>query len=283
VLAAGTLLARVSHARMPSPSPKPRTFELAPLVLASALLHVIGFASLAQIRFTRGGDSSASDFRDEEAPGFVLLDLRPTLVAQPEPELQAPAPAPAPLEMDLSPSPEPCAEAREVEPEPSPEPLCSPESPRAAPAQPALPVAGAAVRAFYALALWTAGTLAAAPAPAAAHPATSAPAASAAPVGAARAGPRPAPAARLLRSCEPRYPSRCIHLGIEGSVLCRMHVDTSGKVLEVEIVESSGHAELDREAQRALAQWRFEAPRLDGRALESRVLHRVTFRLRARR
>jgi protein TonB len=99
------------------------------------------------------------------------------------------------------------------------------------------------------------------------------------------ASPAPTPApvvadAVPLATPRPGYPRLSRRAGEEGSVLCRLHVGADGRVRTVEVVESSGHERLDRAAAETLAAWQFEPRREDGRAVDARVLHRVTFRLR---
>lgn len=87
-------------------------------------------------------------------------------------------------------------------------------------------------------------------------------------------------APRPLATDPPDYPRACVRRGIEGRTLCRMHVDATGHVEGVDIMESSGNRELDRAAASALRRWRFEPPLRAGRPIASFVLHWVTFRLR---
>lgn len=87
-------------------------------------------------------------------------------------------------------------------------------------------------------------------------------------------------APRVLSAPKPEYPDACRRRRIEGSVLCRMHVDRDGRVTDVDIVEPSGDERLDRAAVRALERWRFDPPRRAGEKLDSKVLHRVSFRLK---
>lgn len=82
-----------------------------------------------------------------------------------------------------------------------------------------------------------------------------------------------------LEAPPPVYPSACVRRGEEGSVLCALHVDTAGRVTEVEVLQSSGHRRLDEAAKTALRRWRFEPARKDGRVVHARIQHRVHFRL----
>jgi protein TonB len=95
--------------------------------------------------------------------------------------------------------------------------------------------------------------------------------------------PGPAPPAVVepvpLEMPPPAYPRLARRAGEEGSVLCRLDLAPSGEVVAVEVLESSGSARLDEAARLALARWRFEPRRVDGRPVAAQVLHRVTFRL----
>ena len=55
---------------------------------------------------------------------------------------------------------------------------------------------------------------------------------------------------------EPSFPREAIRRGLTGRVVAWVHVAPSGNVTSVEIRESSNHL-FDREAVRALSQWKF--------------------------
>jgi protein TonB len=82
-----------------------------------------------------------------------------------------------------------------------------------------------------------------------------------------------------LEAPPPVYPLACVRSGKEGSVLCALHISTAGRVTAVEVLQSSGHLQLDEAAKTALARWRFEPARKDGHAIAARIQHRVRFRL----
>ncbi len=60
------------------------------------------------------------------------------------------------------------------------------------------------------------------------------------------------------QSPKPLYPARAVRLGLEGSVLFRIHVDHEGKVSKLEIEELACPQILLRAAKKALLQWRFQ-------------------------
>ena len=83
------------------------------------------------------------------------------------------------------------------------------------------------------------------------------------------------PERRLLESPTHAYPRVATMRLLEGTVVLRMIVDPSGRVVEVELVSSSGHGSLDRAAIAAARGYRFEA----GEGTLT-VLRPFTFRLR---
>ena len=98
-----------------------------------------------------------------------------------------------------------------------------------------------------------------------AGPSAQPPAAAAA---AATAAPPPAPApepavtppignAAYLRNPPPHYPQAAQEEGWEGRVILRVHVDASGRPVDVELHASSGHDLLDKAALAAVRHWTF--------------------------
>ena len=90
--------------------------------------------------------------------------------------------------------------------------------------------------------------------------ATASPATAAAPASAAPSPGTPGvPAgARPLAPLRPRYPAWSRRLGHEGRALIGARVGADGRARDVRVVASSGFAELDREAARAVREARFE-------------------------
>jgi protein TonB len=109
-------------------------------------------------------------------------------------------------------------------------------------------------------------------------PADTAPAASTAPVKPQASAPGYGLAS--LGNPPPRYPSTARRRGLEGRVVLRVHVDADGTANRVEVMESSGHALLDRAARRAVLRWRFVPARLAGVPVTGTVDVPVTFRLK---
>ena len=78
----------------------------------------------------------------------------------------------------------------------------------------------------------------------------------------------------------PAYPSEALRAGVQGTVLLKVLVDTSGKPVQVAIERSSGSRILDDTArQHVLAAWRFHAAMRDGHAIEAWALVPVKFNL----
>lgn len=79
---------------------------------------------------------------------------------------------------------------------------------------------------------------------------------------------------------KPEYPPQAYLAGIEGRVLLRLHIAATGHVEQVEIVQSSGHAILDRAAVEAVSSWRGRPARRGDRPVPSTQLLPVRFQLR---
>jgi protein TonB len=84
-----------------------------------------------------------------------------------------------------------------------------------------------------------------------------------APVSTAEPQPAPVAVARYdadyLNNPPPGYPQQSRRLGEEGQVLIRVQVSADGKVLSVELKQSSGFERLDQAALKAVAKYRFTA------------------------
>lgn len=78
----------------------------------------------------------------------------------------------------------------------------------------------------------------------------------------------------------PNYPPRERRLGHEGVVTLRVLVGADGAVVRVELLRSSGHPGLDREAVRAVEGWRFVPGQRHGAPFACATDIEVEFRLR---
>lgn len=77
----------------------------------------------------------------------------------------------------------------------------------------------------------------------------------------------------------PKYPELARRRGQEGRTLLQVEVSASGRPLNVEIAESSGHALLDEAALEAVARWRFQPAQRSGAAVAGTVEVPILFRL----
>ena len=78
----------------------------------------------------------------------------------------------------------------------------------------------------------------------------------------------------------PPYPRDSVRNGDEGTVLLQVLVDVDGRPLAVDIVDGSGHRELDKAARRhVLANWRFRPATRDGRPVQAIGLVPIEFSL----
>ena len=83
----------------------------------------------------------------------------------------------------------------------------------------------------------------------------------------------------LLDNTPPTYPAAAIARGLEGTVLLRLYIATTGMVERVEVVTSSGHGILDAAAVEAVSRWRARPAQRAGIAVPTVELLPVRFRL----
>ncbi len=76
----------------------------------------------------------------------------------------------------------------------------------------------------------------------------------------------PAPDARY-RNEPPRYPPKAARVGAEGTVQLVVKVAPDGRALGVDVLTSSGNADLDQEARRAVELWHFRPARAGASAV----------------
>ena len=86
-------------------------------------------------------------------------------------------------------------------------------------------------------------------------------------------------ALRARSSPRPEYPAGARRRGEEGAVTCRLTIERSGRVLDVQLVTSSGFPDLDAAALHALRRWRFDSLERLTRAERVVVVHRLRFEL----
>ncbi|MCA9247853.1 MAG: energy transducer TonB [Planctomycetales bacterium] len=78
----------------------------------------------------------------------------------------------------------------------------------------------------------------------------------------------------------PVYPTAAYAAKLEGTVLLELTVAIDGRVSQVHVLRSSGHAILDGAAVNAVKQWRGAPARLDGRPVETTETLPIRFQLR---
>ena len=81
---------------------------------------------------------------------------------------------------------------------------------------------------------------------------------------------------------EPFYPPQVIREGGEGTVLLSIYILADGRVGEVRLDRSSGHAKLDESAMREAKRWRFVPGTSDGKPMAMWKQLPVTFKLNTR-
>jgi protein TonB len=79
---------------------------------------------------------------------------------------------------------------------------------------------------------------------------------------------------------QPRYPPTARRLGIQGTTLLRVFVASDGRVADVGVERTAGHADLDEAAADAVRRWRFEPARQGDEPVAMWVLLPVEFRLK---
>jgi periplasmic protein TonB len=82
-----------------------------------------------------------------------------------------------------------------------------------------------------------------------------------------------------FRNREPVYPPEAARRAEHGAVILLIHVSPEGLASSVDVLESSGHASLDRAAHDAVAAWHFRPAVKDGQPIPFDMPIRVTFQL----
>lgn len=85
--------------------------------------------------------------------------------------------------------------------------------------------------------------------------------------------------ATVGRRVDPVWPIEARRARMQGTVVLAVTISPEGVPAAVDVLRSSGHFLLDRAAQEALWQWRFDPARRGGVAVEERIAIPVTFRL----
>ncbi|MDP3539520.1 MAG: TonB family protein [Azonexus sp.] len=85
--------------------------------------------------------------------------------------------------------------------------------------------------------------------------------------------------ADYLTNPKPTYPPASRKLREEGTVYLRVHVDTDGRAIEVELKKSSGISRLDQSALDTVSKWRFVPARRGNIQVASWVVVPIVFSL----
>ncbi|MEW9625763.1 energy transducer TonB [Rhodanobacter geophilus] len=91
----------------------------------------------------------------------------------------------------------------------------------------------------------------------------------------------PVEATLAYRSAPLQFPLQALRQHLQGTVLLRVLVDETGKPVQVEVEQGSGHLLLDRSArEQVLAHWRFQPAMVNGHAVRAWARVPVNFVLR---
>ena len=85
---------------------------------------------------------------------------------------------------------------------------------------------------------------------------------------------------RIVSGTKPEYPDNARNKGWEGTVRLQILVGTEGQVEDVRVIGSSGYAELDQAALRAVRSWRFSPALQKGMPVAAWATLPVVFDLR---
>jgi protein TonB len=81
------------------------------------------------------------------------------------------------------------------------------------------------------------------------------------------------------RRVDPVVPVEARRARMQGTVVLAVTISPEGVPSAVDVVRSSGHFLLDRAAQEALWQWRFDPARRGGVPVEERIAIPISFRI----
>ncbi len=81
-------------------------------------------------------------------------------------------------------------------------------------------------------------------------------------------------------SCQSQYPPQAVERNEEGTSVISFHVSTDGTVISPQLVQSSGHQDLDDVALRCVARWRYKPALQNGQAIEVPWTAKVQWRLK---
>jgi periplasmic protein TonB len=82
---------------------------------------------------------------------------------------------------------------------------------------------------------------------------------------------------RRIEGQDPAYPPLALSRRIEGVVVVRITVDAGGRVSDIQFMQT--HAAFTRTVREAIARWRFQPRRVNGRAVAVYSVFRFTFKM----
>ncbi len=82
-----------------------------------------------------------------------------------------------------------------------------------------------------------------------------------------------------VREVRPVYPAKCKEKNIEGAVILQVGIDEEGNVINVELLKGA-HKNLDKAAEEALSQWKYQPVKKDGKPVPVTFTVTVDFKLR---
>jgi protein TonB len=83
---------------------------------------------------------------------------------------------------------------------------------------------------------------------------------------------------RILKGKAPKYPSRALDRGLEGTVVALITIDTNGRVTKFEI-ERSGGRDFDNAVNESISQTSFQPQVRNGRRMPARFRRPYVFKL----
>jgi len=82
-----------------------------------------------------------------------------------------------------------------------------------------------------------------------------------------------------VKNPAPRYPRRARKKGLQGTVMLKVLVNAGGRVEDLKLLHSSGHAILDKAAMAAVKKWLFAPGAVNGTPARMWVKVPIRFKL----
>lgn len=78
--------------------------------------------------------------------------------------------------------------------------------------------------------------------------------------------------ARPIVRISPKYPLDAVRNGIEGWVVLAFNINAIGEVVNISVIKSNPKRIFDKAARQALKKWKYQAKKVDGKAVEQQNL-----------